>query len=118
MVSRIVPDTRRANATFAMVWQQRAYAVTLGYLQDHRTSIEVFVSAAKTASDLEALARDAAIIMSFAMQYGAPLGALARAVSRGEGGAPASVIGAVLDGVAAFNASLEETDRLMAGGGK
>lgn len=96
---RIRPENRRASETFEVVHDQQIYSVSLGMLPDRCTGIEVFVSAQKTASMLEALARDGAILMSFALQYGAGAAELAAAMSRGDKEEPSSLLGAVLDAV-------------------
>jgi hypothetical protein len=101
-MTRIRPSNRRLGETLAVEFAQLRYAVTVGYLSDHKSPIEIFVSAEKTASAIEPLARDAAILMSFAMQFGASVADLRAAVSRGDRGEPASLVGAVLDAVAAL----------------
>ena len=51
-------------------------------------------------SDLEATARDAAIVLSIAVQYGVPLEPIRHAVTRNADGSPSSIIGAVLERLA------------------
>ena len=104
-MTRIRPEDRRACETIDLTHDNQVYSVSLGMLQDRCTGVEVFVSARKTASMLEALARDGAILMSFAMQYGASVDELAGAMSRGDQNEPQSLLGAVLDAVVAREAS-------------
>jgi hypothetical protein len=49
---------------------------------------------------LEATARDAAIVLSIAVQYGVPLEPIRHAVTRNADGSPSSIIGAVLERLA------------------
>ena len=61
---------------------------------------EVFVHLLGNAgkgSSLEALARDAAILISLATQFGCPLETQRRAITRDEHNRPLTLIGAVLD---------------------
>lgn len=90
MTGRRRPPNRRGGETFDIVHDGQRYAVTIGPL-------EVFVRSEKTSSALEALARDGSILISFALQYGAPLDELRKAITRGDHEEPATVIGAVLD---------------------
>lgn len=75
-----------------------AFTVTVGRYLDGRLG-EVFVTGAKVGSELEAVARDAAVILSIALQHGVPLEPLANAITREADGRPASVIGSILDRV-------------------
>jgi hypothetical protein len=58
---------------------------------------EVFLNCAKIDSSADLLARDAAVILSIALQYGVELRELAHALGRNEDGTPSSPIGALLD---------------------
>ncbi len=75
------------------------YHVTIGQFPD-ASSGEVFITPlgkSGKGSMLEAIARDAAILMSLAIQYGAPLETMRRAVTRDEQNRPQTFVGAVLD---------------------
>ena len=58
---------------------------------------ETFIQAHKQSTPLEAAARDAAVLVSLALQYGAPVAQLREGVTRDARGEPASIVGAVLD---------------------
>ena len=58
---------------------------------------EIFLNSAKIDSDHDMAARDAAIMVSVALQYGVPLIALAHALGRDPDGAASSPIGQLLD---------------------
>jgi len=80
-------DLRHGNATFQ---------ITSGYFPDGRLG-EVFIAGAKVGSDLEAVARDGAVLLSLALQFGIPLGMIRGALTREENGAPSTIVGAVVD---------------------
>ena len=74
-----------------------AFTVGLGYYPGACPG-EIFVSTGRSGSELDALLNDAAVLASIAMQYGAPLENLARAMGRlGDKRTPASPLGAILD---------------------
>jgi len=58
---------------------------------------EIFIDAAKASNDLADAARDAAVVLSIALQYGTPAEAIRAAVTREADGSPAGIVGAVLD---------------------
>jgi hypothetical protein len=78
---------------------EQTYQISVGYFTDggKLTPAEVFLNGAKVGSGVEAIARDAAVLLSIAMQFGVPLEVLAGAITRDTAGAPSSVIGAVVD---------------------
>ena len=75
-----------------------AHLATIGYYEDGAVG-EVFVNTRRQSNDAANLARDAALILSIALQYGVPVEELAASVSRVEknGGLPHTIIGSVLD---------------------
>jgi hypothetical protein len=99
MTRRILP-LRRPVRTFDLCHRtetaEQTYQVSVGYFDD-LTPAEVFVNGAKVGSGIEAIARDAAVLLSIAMQFGVPLDVMRGAVTRDASGSPASVIGAVVD---------------------
>jgi hypothetical protein len=93
---------RRYAETFELRHGRQAGAmfhVTLGRYPDGRIG-EVFITGAKAGSDLEAGLRDAAILVSLALQHGVPVATLAAAITREGDGKPSTVIGAMLDQLA------------------
>lgn len=82
----IHPDTRMHVSHFA----------TISYYDDGRPA-EIFIDAGKTATDVANLARDAALILSIALQYGVRVEEMRSAVGRNEQGMPHTVIGTALD---------------------
>ena len=72
------------------------FTMTAGTYPDGRPG-EIFINAAHANSTLDVLASDAAIAVSFALQYGADLATMRSAMKRDARGEPASPIGAALD---------------------
>ena len=99
MIRRILPQ-RRAAETFDLRFWNQPFTVTVGFFDDG-TPGEVFVDSRKTGGDVDAIARDAAVLLSLGLQHGTPIETIRHAVTRnGASGAPASIIGAVVDAVA------------------
>jgi hypothetical protein len=89
---------RRASETLSFEHVGAAFTMTAGYYDDGRLG-EIFINAAHANSALDALASDAAIALSFALQHGADLAAIRAAMKRNSRGEPSSPIGAALDQV-------------------
>jgi hypothetical protein len=98
MTDRRPLPLRRRSETFDLEWggANRSYAVTVGYYLDGALG-EVFISSGKSGEQVEAVARDGAVVLSLALQYGAPIDTIAGAITRDDSGAPMSVVGAVID---------------------
>jgi len=99
MTRRILPQRRRA-VTFTVIHWNQPFVVTVGFFDDGTVG-EVFVDARKTGGDVEAVARDAAGVISLALQHGAPIATIRRAITRNSNGTPSSILGAVVDALAA-----------------
>ena len=100
-MTRIPLPNRRAGETFEVRHGQLSFWITVGFLQDG-APMEVFASmkgrkTSPLSSDVEAIARDAGILISIALQFGASLSLLREAATREESGKPASLLGAILD---------------------
>jgi len=72
------------------------YLVTVGRYEGGDVG-EVFINFPKSGAQAEAIARDGAVLLSLALQYGVPLDTIAHAITRDGQGAPSSIIGAVVD---------------------
>jgi hypothetical protein len=94
-VRRRLPQ-RRSSVTFELNFWGQKFAVGIGYYPDGQIG-EVFVSADKIGGQIEASARDAAILISIALQFGAPLENILHALTRGVRGEPSSLAAAVVD---------------------
>jgi hypothetical protein len=87
---------RRASTTFALEHATLKYTVSYSRF-DSGELAEVFVGNHMRGNASDVAARDAGILLSFALQYGAPVGAIARALSRNSDGSASGVMAAVLD---------------------
>ena len=87
---------RRAHETRSIDFDGRRFSLGVGRFPDGSPA-EVFVNAPKAGSGYDALARDAGILLSLALQSGASLSDIRKALSREPGGDPASLLGAIAD---------------------
>jgi hypothetical protein len=96
--NRAVLPQRRACETFELQHgkMNTVFFVTLGRYPDGRVG-EVFISGAKAGSEVEAVARDGAVLLSIALQHGVPLEIIRHAITREQNGSPSTVIGMVID---------------------
>jgi hypothetical protein len=97
-------ENRRICDRFEVRFRNIGYTVTVGrYTAVHGDTIElgsageIFIHCHKNTGELTALARDAAISISLAMQHRCPLSTLAAAMTREEDGTASGLAGAVID---------------------
>ena len=76
-----------------------SYTATVGRFDDGRLA-EVFLRCGKAGSDVSVQAQEAAILVSFALQYGAPAELIRAAMPRTADGKPEGAIGMLLDKLA------------------
>ena len=102
-MSRTVLPNRRRNVSFDLRFGEIDYTISTGRYDDGRIG-EVFISGHKAAgSSVANLARDAAVIMSMAIQHDVSIEMLSAAVTRSPDGSPAGLAGAVLDAIVREN---------------
>jgi hypothetical protein len=99
MATRQRLPNRRRSTSFCVEHWGLGFTCTYSRFPDGRIG-ELFVSNHKVNSAVDVDARDAAIILSFALQYGADLSAIAKALSHDPRGTPSGVMGTVLDIIA------------------
>jgi hypothetical protein len=87
---------RRASCSFSFEHRGLHYTCTYSRFGDGRIG-ELFITNHKVNSAVDVDARDAAIILSFALQHNADLSAIAKALCRDPRGTPTGVMGCVLD---------------------
>ena len=107
-----LPD-RRAAETVELEQGGQRFTVTIGFYTDGRPG-EVFTHGLRTGSNLDALLADACVIVSCLIQHGAEPRELAASMGRLGNAEPASVIGAVLDLVAAVSVAHQATEETRA----
>jgi hypothetical protein len=98
-VTRQRLPNRRAHEIREFEFRGLRYSAGFGRFENGALA-EVFVECSKGQSQLAADARDAAVCLSIALQYGVPADAIRDAVSRDGHGEPAGIVGAVLDLIA------------------
>ena len=100
-----MPRERLPNRRHAVVldldYRGNRHHLAVGLYDDGRPG-EVFISGARTGSDVDGLLADLGVLISRALQHGDSIEALAAGMGRlGDGTTPASIIGSILDRVAA-----------------
>jgi hypothetical protein len=101
-----LPDRRFAE-TVALEHCGTRFMVTIGFYPDGRPG-EVFTHGIRTGSGLDALLADACVVVSCLIQHGVEPREIASSMGRVGNAEPASVIGAVVDLVAAASASQQQ----------
>lgn len=95
-MTRATLPQRRHNETSTILFKDKEFRVTLGFFADEVTPGEVFVAGPKE-SELDAFARDAAILLSLCIQHGVPIETITNALTRDQDGTPSTLIGLVAD---------------------
>ena len=96
MTARERLANRRGHALLDFEHAGQRYTAGVGCFVDGRPA-ELFLTSSKVGTANDVNARDAAILLSLALQFGCPLDTARGAISRNENGSPAGPIGAVLD---------------------
>jgi hypothetical protein len=96
MTSRNRLPNRRPAESFELEVQGLRYTATVGHFPDG-TIGELFLSNHKSSSSADTAARDSAIVLSIALQHGADLETIRRALCRDSRGRPSGPLGAALD---------------------
>ena len=95
MIRRTLPQ-RRAAETFDLLFRNQTVTITAGFYSGGELG-EVFINVGKSGTDIASVARDAAVVISLALQHGVPVADLRHAVTRDSTGAAASILGAIVD---------------------
>jgi hypothetical protein len=72
------------------------YTACVGWFADDRIA-EIFLSTTKAGSDADAIAQDAALLFSLAVQYGCPLSTIRSALSRDNRGHATGALGHAIE---------------------
>jgi hypothetical protein len=96
MTARERLPNRRASETFTFELDGLRFTATVSRFADGRIG-ELFLNNHKTGNQSDTNARDAAILLSFALQHGANLEAIRRALCRDSQGRPLGPIAMALD---------------------
>lgn len=103
MMRQTLPNRREAETFDLRFWNQQ-FSVTVGTFPDGAPA-EIFIDGGKSGQDVQSTARDAAVVLSLALQFGAPIETIRHAVTRSSSGAAASILGAIIDALPAVDAS-------------
>ena len=95
---RRLPNRRQAE-TFELEAGGLRYVCTIGRFADGALA-EIFITNGKAGSDSDIAARDSAVVVSIALQFGVPLDVLRHALMRDAQGRPSGPLGTALDFVA------------------
>jgi hypothetical protein len=87
---------RRGSETFALECAGQAYIATVSRFDDGRPG-EIFLTNRKSGSGLDVVARDSAIVCSIALQFGADIATIRRALCRDRRGVAGGPLGVALD---------------------
>jgi hypothetical protein len=92
---------RREGISFDFKHSNVHFTASVGFYPDGRPG-EVFAFCHKTTSEYDLLARDAAIVLSFALQHGACIDGIRKALLRDRDDGPATLIGSICDTISAM----------------
>jgi hypothetical protein len=95
MLTRQTLPNRRCCETLEIEHAGHRFSLTFSSYHDGRIA-EIFLNAHKSGSGIEAISRDAAIVASIALQFGAPVGTVHAALTRDHDGGTATLLGAAL----------------------
>jgi len=96
---------RRASMTFAFECGPHHYVATISYFPNDGTLAEIFLGNGRAGSDIDAAAKDSAVVCSIALQYGVPVNTIRKALPRDAHGRASSPLGRALDIVVGSSAS-------------
>lgn len=96
-MSRTPLPNRRAHEAFHFYHWDQKFIAGVGRAVPSAPISEVWINTGKTGTQAETLARDSAVLLSLALQYGAPLSAIGRALTRNADGSASGPIGALVD---------------------
>lgn len=103
MTNRLSLPSRRRCETFELPFGglTSPHVVTVGYYDDGRCG-EVFINGGGSGSQVEAIARDGAVMTSLALQHGVSVGTMLHAITRNSQDEPQSIVGAVVERLQEF----------------
>ncbi len=94
-MTRLRLPNRRAAELHDLTFKGGRYTIGVSRFPDGALA-EVFIHSSKASCDLADAARDAAVTLSLALQFGTPAAAIRAAVPREADGSAAGIVGAVL----------------------
>jgi len=88
---------RRASLTFGFECGPHNYVATISYFPNTGELAEIFLGNGRAGSDVDAAAKDSAVVASIALQYGVPVNVIRKALLRDVQGRASSPLGRALD---------------------
>jgi hypothetical protein len=96
---------RRAAETFSFECGPHIYTATISYFSGTNQLAEIFLGNGRAGSDVDAAAKDSAVVASLALQFGVPAETIRRALLRDPRGIASSPLGTALDLIAETQAA-------------
>lgn len=90
---------RRGQTRVSLAFGGVPYEVSFGRFDDGAPA-EVFIDSRKPGSGMHALAHDAAVLISLALQHGVTINVIRHALARESNGEPQTIVGRALDAIA------------------
>jgi len=97
MTQRRRLDNRRASLTFNFECGPHSYTATVSYFPDTDDLAEIFLGNGRAGSDIDAAAKDSAVVASLALQHSVPVETIRKALLRDPRGVASSPLGRALD---------------------
>jgi len=97
MTRRRILNQRRDSRTFDFTHDKIRYTASVSFFPESGAVAELFLRGGKTGSGAEIAAHDGAIVLSLALQFGVPIGALHKALLKLPDGSAAGPLGKALD---------------------
>lgn len=92
---------RRGSETFSFQCGPHRFTATVSYFPGTNRLAEIFLGNGRAGSDVDAAAKDSAVVASIALQHSVPLETLRHALLRDARGVASSPLGVALDLIAA-----------------
>jgi hypothetical protein len=95
-IARECLPNRRASTTFGFECGPHCYFATISHFPTGELA-EIFLGSSRAGSDIDAAAKDSAVVASIALQFGVPVNVIRKALLRDSEGIASSPLGALLD---------------------
>jgi hypothetical protein len=97
MTARLRLPNRRASESFAFECGPHRFVATISYFPGTNRLAEIFLGNGRAGSDVDAAAKDSAVVCSIALQFGVPVDVIRKALLRDSRGIASSPLGMALD---------------------
>jgi hypothetical protein len=95
-IARECLPNRRASTTFGFECGPHCYFATISHFPTGELA-EIFLGSGRAGSDIDAAAKDSAVVASIALQFGVPVNVIRKALLRDSEGIASSPLGVALD---------------------